>query len=74
MQRVAIARSLINSPPILLADEPSGNLDTRNANIILVLFEQLNRVGVTFVMVTHNADIVRRCGRTVHIEDGVIRQ
>ena len=74
MQRVAIARSLINSPPILLADEPTGNLDTRNANIIMDLFEQLNRDGVTIVMVTHNADIVRRCGRTVHIEDGVIRQ
>lgn len=74
MQRVAIARSLINSPPILLADEPTGNLDTRNAGIIMDLFEQLNQDGVTIVMVTHNADIVRRCGRRVHIEDGAIKQ
>ena len=74
MQRVAIARSLINAPPILLADEPTGNLDSRNANVIMDLFEKLNRDGVTIVMVTHNSDIVKRCGRTVHIEDGVIKQ
>lgn len=72
MQRVAIARSLINSPPIILADEPTGNLDSRNAGIIIKLFEQLNRDGVTIVMVTHNSDIVKQCGRTVEIEDGTI--
>lgn len=73
MQRVAVARSLINSPPILLADEPTGNLDSRNAGMIMELFEQLNRDGVTIVMVTHNSDIVKRCERTVHIEDGEIK-
>jgi putative ABC transport system ATP-binding protein len=73
MQRVAIARSLINSPPILLADEPTGNLDSRNANAIIELFETLNRDGMTVVMVTHNLDLVKRCGRTVHIEDGRVK-
>lgn len=73
MQRVAIARSLINSPPILLADEPTGNLDSRNADMIMELFEQLNRDGVTIVMVTHNSHIAKRCGRTVRIEDGAIK-
>jgi putative ABC transport system ATP-binding protein len=73
MQRVAIARSLINAPPILLADEPTGNLDSRNADLIMELFQQLNREGVTIVMVTHNVEIVKRCGRTVHIEDGALK-
>ena len=72
MQRVAVARALINSPSILLADEPTGNLDSRNAERIMHLFEQLNRGGVTVVVVTHNPDIVGRCDRTVHIEDGRI--
>jgi putative ABC transport system ATP-binding protein len=72
MQRVAIARALINSPSILLADEPTGNLDSRNAERIMRLFEELNRGGVTVVVVTHNPDIVKRCDRTVHIEDGCI--
>ena len=70
MQRVAVARALINSPSILLADEPTGNLDSRNAENIMGLFEKLNRGGVTVVVVTHNPDIVRQCDRTVHIEDG----
>ena len=74
MQRVAIARSLVNAPPILLADEPTGNLDSKNAGMIMDLFGQLNADGVTVVMVTHNSDIVKRCNRTVHIEDGVIEQ
>lgn len=73
MQRVAIARSLINSPPILLADEPTGNLDSRNAETIMGIFEQLNKGGVTIVVVTHNPDIVKCCSRTVHIEDGEIK-
>jgi len=73
MQRVAIARSLVNAPPILLADEPTGNLDSKNAGMIMDLFGQLNADGVTVVMVTHNSDIVKRCNRTVHIEDGVIK-
>jgi putative ABC transport system ATP-binding protein len=72
MQRVAIARGLINAPPILLADEPTGNLDSRNADTIISLFETLNRDGITVVLVTHNLDLVKRCSRTVHIEDGVV--
>ncbi|HPQ42003.1 MAG TPA: ABC transporter ATP-binding protein, partial [bacterium] len=72
MQRVAIARSLINDPQILLADEPTGNLDSKNAAGIMTFFETLNRRGLTIVMVTHNPDIVTGCSRTVHIEDGRI--
>jgi putative ABC transport system ATP-binding protein len=74
MQRVAIARSLINSPPIVLADEPTGNLDSRNAGMIMDIFKQLNQEGVTIVLVTHNPDIVKGCDRMVHIEDGRIQE
>ncbi|MBN1129664.1 MAG: ABC transporter ATP-binding protein [Chitinispirillaceae bacterium] len=74
MQRVAIARSLINSPPILLADEPTGNLDSRNTEGIMSLFEKLNDDGITIVVVTHNPDLVKRCSRSVHIEDGIIKK
>jgi putative ABC transport system ATP-binding protein len=72
MQRVAIARSLINEPPIVLADEPTGNLDSHNAEAIMSLFEKLNNDGITIVVVTHNPELVKRCSRTVHIEDGRI--
>ncbi|MCD4655311.1 ABC transporter ATP-binding protein [bacterium] len=74
MQRVAIARSLINSPQILLADEPTGNLDSKNAGGIMNFFETLNQHGLTIVMVTHNPDIVTGASRQVHIEDGRITQ
>ncbi|MDY0162229.1 ABC transporter ATP-binding protein [Desulfobotulus sp.] len=74
MQRVAIARSLINGPSILLADEPTGNLDSRNAERILELFERLNEEGMTLVMVTHNADLVKQCKAVVRIEDGAMVQ
>jgi len=74
MQRVAIARSLINSPSVLLADEPTGNLDSRNAETVMSLFEKLNGDGVTIAVVTHNADLAKRCHREVHIEDGRIYQ
>jgi putative ABC transport system ATP-binding protein len=70
MQRAAIARSLINDPRILLADEPTGNLDNRNAAAVMELFEDLHRQGLTVVLVTHNPDLAKRCTRTVHIEDG----
>jgi putative ABC transport system ATP-binding protein len=73
MQRVAIARSLINAPPIVLADEPTGNLDSHNAETIMSIFERLNADGITIVVVTHNPDLVKRCSRTVHIEDGRIK-
>ncbi|MDG5816064.1 ABC transporter ATP-binding protein [Chitinispirillales bacterium ANBcel5] len=73
MQRVAIARSLINDPPILLADEPTGNLDTKNANNIMSLFERLNSKGLTVIIVTHNPELVKHCTKVVHIEDGQIK-
>lgn len=72
MQRVAIARSLVNSPRVLLADEPTGNLDSRNAGVIMELFDRLNSNGIAIVMVTHNLDLVKHCKRSIHIEDGLI--
>lgn len=72
MQRVAIARSLINDPKVLLADEPTGNLDSKNSAIIMGLFETLNRQGLTIVMVTHNHDLVKHCSRSIFIDDGMI--
>lgn len=73
MQRVAIARSLINSPGILLADEPTGNLDSKNAETIMSLFDTLHAQGITIVVVTHNAELSNRCERRLHIEDGTIK-
>ncbi len=74
MQRVAIARSLINNPPVILADEPTGNLDSKNAESIMSLFEQINADGITVVVVTHNPDLVKRCRKALHIEDGKIHE
>ena len=73
MQRVAVARSLVNDAPLILADEPTGNLDSRNANGIMELFDELHRDGRTIVVVTHNADLVERSTRVIHIEDGRIK-
>ncbi len=73
MQRVAIARSLINNPPVLLADEPTGNLDSRNAETIMNILGELNGNGITIVVVTHNHDLVKRCSRTVYMEDGKLK-
>ena len=71
-QRIAIARALANDPPIIVADEPTGNLDTRTAEAVFHLFEQLIAAGKTILMVTHDDDLARRATRTVTISDGQI--
>jgi putative ABC transport system ATP-binding protein len=73
-QRVAIARSLVNDPIVILADEPTGNLDTRTSIEILELFQQLNENGKTIVMVTHEPDIARLTKRNVVFRDGHIQK
>ena len=72
-QRVAIARAIINEPKILLADEPTGNLDSRNSETVLQMLRQLNKdLGQTIVMITHNPETVTYFDRVVHMRDGVI--
>jgi len=71
-QRVAIARALANDPPIIIADEPTGNLDSRTADAVFGLFEQLVDGGKTILMVTHDDDLAQRVSRTVTIADGQI--
>jgi ABC-type lipoprotein export system ATPase subunit len=69
-QRVAIARALVNDPDLLLADEPTGNLDTRSAGEIMALFEALHEAGRTIVLITHDPALAAHCERIVHLEDG----
>ncbi|MBI4303713.1 MAG: ABC transporter ATP-binding protein [Chloroflexi bacterium] len=71
-QRVAIARALANDPPIILADEPTGNLDSKTAELVFELFESLVASGKTIVMVTHDSDLAKRVQRTIVISDGEI--
>ena len=71
-QRVAIARALVNQPRLLLADEPTGNLDTMTSVEIMMIFQELNRSGMTVVMVTHEPDVARYCLRQVVMRDGRI--
>jgi putative ABC transport system ATP-binding protein len=71
-QRVAIARALLNDPAIILADEPTGNLDSRSSAEILAIFQRLNDSGKTVVMVTHEPDVAEHCKRIVRMRDGVV--
>ncbi len=71
-QRVAIARALVNNPTILLADEPTGALDTKTGNQIMELFEELNSEGRTVILVTHDRDLGMRCERQIHLLDGKV--
>jgi putative ABC transport system ATP-binding protein len=71
-QRVAIARALVNDPSILLADEPTGNLDTKTGAEIMALFAKLHQAGNTIVLVTHEADVAAFAHRTIHIRDGMV--
>jgi putative ABC transport system ATP-binding protein len=73
-QRVAIARALINDPEVLLADEPTGNLDSRTSIEIMAIFQQLNERGITIIMVTHEQDIAAYSKRNVIMRDGLIRR
>ncbi|MDD5191170.1 MAG: ABC transporter ATP-binding protein [Dehalococcoidales bacterium] len=71
-QRVAIARALVTSPALILADEPTGNMDKKTGDEIMELFDELNREGHTIIMVTHNPDTARHTGKTVILRDGQI--
>ncbi|OPY29406.1 MAG: putative ABC transporter ATP-binding protein [Methanocella sp. PtaU1.Bin125] len=71
-QRVAIARALVKSPAIILADEPTGNLDTKTGNLIMDVFRKLHEQGITVVMVTHNPELAARTDRIIKVRDGLI--
>ena len=73
-QRVAIARALVNDPSILLADEPTGNLDSKTGNEIMGVFDRLHQGGNTIVLVTHEADIAAYAHRVIHIRDGQVEK
>jgi putative ABC transport system ATP-binding protein len=73
-QRVAIARALVTDPIIILADEPTGNLDTATGNSILELFQMVNASGTTVIIVTHDSEVSSMCRRVVHLRDGLIEQ
>ncbi len=71
-QRVAVARALVNSPQIICADEPTGNLDSKSGEDVLKLFREMNREGITIILVTHDKDIASLAERVLHVRDGKI--
>jgi len=71
-QRVAVARALVNSPSIVLADEPTGNLDTKTGDEIMALFARLHKEGNTIILVTHENDVAQRADRIIHVRDGMV--
>jgi putative ABC transport system ATP-binding protein len=71
-QRVAIARALLMDPPILFADEPTGNLDSKSSAEIMEIFRDLSKEGKTIIMVTHDPDIAANAHRVIHLKDGMI--
>ena len=71
-QRVAIARALINHPPVLFADEPTGNLDSHTSEEVMEMFSELNREGITVILVTHSTEIADFAKRSIHIQDGLV--
>ena len=73
-QRVAIARAIVSNPALLLADEPTGNLDSVNTGAILDLLDELHREGLTIMVVTHDADVAARAERTLVMKDGELRE
>ena len=73
-QRVAIARALVNQPQILLADEPTGNLDSKSEREVMDIFHELHKAGLTVILVTHNQEIADHAQRTIRIRDGLIQE
>jgi putative ABC transport system ATP-binding protein len=73
-QRVAVARALVTDPALLLADEPTGNLDSRSSRDVLALFAELHEAGRTIVLITHEPEVARAANRVLHIRDGMIEQ
>jgi ABC-type lipoprotein export system ATPase subunit len=73
-QRVAIARALVNQPQILLADEPTGNLDSKSETEVMKIFHELHKSGLTVILVTHNQEIADHAQRTIRIRDGIIQE
>ena len=69
-QRVAIARALVNEPAILLADEPTGNLDSRTGQEVLTMFDQLHQEGQTIILITHDQGVAQAAGRRITLSDG----